>query len=75
MKLFPTRRTVKRWGIGAAIVLGVLLVLNGVMSWRTETRFRRLVAAIRQEGDPASIAELLPPAGSGGVVRPFRLVH
>jgi hypothetical protein len=60
VKLFPTRRTVKRWGIGAVIVLGVLLVLNGVMSWRTETRFRRLVAAIRQEGDPASIAELKP---------------
>lgn len=60
MKLFPTRRTVKRWGIGLVIVLGVLLMINGIMSWRTEARFQRLVENIRAEGDPASIAELKP---------------
>src|SRR5262249_21797743 len=38
---------------------------------------RALVEANRGAKDKtlASIAELLPPAGSGGVVRPFRLVH
>ncbi|MCC6493121.1 MAG: hypothetical protein IT424_08875 [Pirellulales bacterium] len=60
MKLLPTRRTVKRWGLGLGIVLGVLLVINGILAWRTETRFQRVIAAIRAEGDPASIAELKP---------------
>ncbi|RIK85911.1 MAG: hypothetical protein DCC67_03325 [Planctomycetota bacterium] len=60
VRILPTKRTVKRWGIGLAILLGVLLVVNGILAWRTETRFRRVIAAIRAEGDPASIAELKP---------------
>ncbi|WP_442481368.1 hypothetical protein [Aeoliella sp. SH292] len=61
MKLIPTKRTLKRWAIGLGIVLGLLLLVNAVMAWRTEARFRELVAAVRAEGDPASIAELAPP--------------
>jgi hypothetical protein len=60
MKIFPSRRTVKRWGIGLAILLGVLLMANGIMSWRTEARFQRIVKDIRAAGDPASIADLKP---------------
>jgi hypothetical protein len=38
---------------------------------------RALVEANRGAKDKtlAVLGELLPPAGSGGVVRPFRLVH
>lgn len=61
MKLIPTKRTVKRWAIGLGIVLGILLLVNAVLAWRTESRFEQLVAAVRAEGDPASIAELEPP--------------
>lgn len=61
MKLIPTKRTIKRWAIGLGIVLGLLLLVNAVLAWRTEARFRELVAAVRAEGDPASIAELAPP--------------
>lgn len=60
MKIFPSRRTVKRWGIALAILLGVLLIVNGIMSWRTEARFRRIIKEIRAAGDPASIADLKP---------------
>lgn len=61
MKLLPTKRTVKRWAIGLGILLGVLLLVNAVLAWRTESRFQQLVESIRAEGDPASIAELAPP--------------
>lgn len=61
MKLLPTSRTVKRWAIGLGIVLGILLLVNAVLAWRTESRFEQLVVAVRAEGDPASIAELEPP--------------
>jgi hypothetical protein len=60
MKLWPTRRTLKRWGIGIAIVLGLLLTANWVMAWRTAARESAVKAAVRAAGDPASIADLKP---------------
>lgn len=60
MRIWPSRRTVKRWGIGLAIVLGLLLVANAFMAWRVELRFKAKIAAIHAAGDPASIAELKP---------------
>lgn len=60
MRLFPSRRTAKRWGIGAGIVLGALLLLNAFMSWRINSQFAARIAAIRAAGDPASIADLKP---------------
>jgi hypothetical protein len=60
MKIFPSRRTVKRLGIGVAILLGGALIVNGFFSWRTEARFRRIIRDIRAAGDPASIADLKP---------------
>ena len=60
MQLRPSKRTLKRLGIGAALIVGLLLVVNAFMSWRVETRFQAKVEAIRAAGDPASIAELKP---------------
>jgi hypothetical protein len=60
MKLLPTRRTVKRWGIGLGILLGVLLLVNGFFSWQTNRRFNAKIEAIRAAGYPASIADLKP---------------
>jgi hypothetical protein len=60
MRIMPTRRTVKRWGIGIAIVLGVLLIANAIMAWQTSARENALKASIRAQGDPASIADLKP---------------
>ena len=53
------------------------LVTDPVGRARLGAAARALVEANRgaQDKTLASIAELLPPAGSGGVVRPFRLVH
>jgi len=53
------------------------LVTDPVGRARLGAAARALVEANRGAKDKtlASIAELLPPAGSSGVVRPFRLVH
>ena len=53
MKLIPTKRTLKRCVIGFGILLGLVLLINAVLAWRTESRFEQLVAAVRAEGDPA----------------------
>lgn len=60
MRLFPTKRTVTRWGIAAGILLGVLLLVNGFFSWRVNSEFDARIAAIRAAGAPASIADLKP---------------
>lgn len=60
MRIWPAKRTVKRWGIGAGILLGALLVVNGFFSWRVNSQFNAKIAAIRAEGAPASIADLNP---------------
>ena len=62
MRIWPSRRTVKRWGIGIAIVVGLLLIANGVMAWRFDRKLAAKIVAIRAAGDPASIADLKPVA-------------
>lgn len=52
----------KRIGWVLLALVGLLLVGNAVMSWRVESQFASRVEAIRKGGDPASIAELAPPA-------------
>ena len=47
---------------------------GGRGSARRRARWSKRIAAPRTRRS-RSIAELLPPAGAGGVVRPFRLVH
>jgi 3-deoxy-D-manno-octulosonic-acid transferase len=53
------------------------LVIDPVRRARLGAAARALVEANRGAKDKTLevIAELLPPAGAGGVVRPFRLVH
>ena len=60
MRIFPSKRTVKRWVIGAAILVAIALIANGFMAWLTEHRLQTRIAAIRAAGDPASIADLAP---------------
>lgn len=60
MKFTFTKRTLKRWGLGLGILVGVALLVNAGLAWSVESRFEQLVAAVRNEGDPASIEELAP---------------
>jgi hypothetical protein len=60
MRIFPTKRMVKRWAIGAAILVAIALIANGFMAWLTEHQLQTRIAAIRAAGDPASIADLAP---------------
>ena len=60
MRIWPTKRWWKRIAIGAAIVVALALIANGVMAWWTEHRLQARIAAIRAAGDPASIADLAP---------------
>ena len=55
----------------------VMLLADPVRRARLGAAARALVEANRGAKDKtlAVIADLLPPAGVGGVVRPFRLVH
>lgn len=50
----------KRIAWGLAIVVGLLLVANAVMSWRTEARLNVMRRTVRAAGDPASIGDLKP---------------
>lgn len=58
MRIWPR----KRFLIGLAVIVGMLLVVNAFLAWRAEWRLGSRIAAIRAEGDPASIAELAPEA-------------
>lgn len=60
MKLFPSKRRLKRIGIGLGIVVGVLFIVNGIFALWTERQWQNRLAAIRAAGDPASIADLAP---------------
>jgi hypothetical protein len=60
MRIWPTKRFWKRLAIGAAILVALALIANGLMAWRVDHRLQTLIAAIRVAGDPASIADLAP---------------
>jgi hypothetical protein len=60
VRIFPSKRTVKRWAIGAAILIALALIANGFMVWLTDHRLQTRIAAIRAAGNPASIADLAP---------------
>lgn len=60
MRVFPSKRRLKRLGIGIAILIALVLIANGLMAWRTDRRLQARLDAIRAAGDPASIAELAP---------------
>jgi hypothetical protein len=60
MRIWPTRRSWKRIGLGFVILVAIALVSNGFMAWWTEHRLQSRIAAIRAAGDPASTADLAP---------------
>jgi hypothetical protein len=60
MRILPTNRGWKRIGIGLAILVGLALLANGLMVWRTEARLQSILAEIRAAGEPASLADLAP---------------
>jgi hypothetical protein len=60
MRLFPTKRGWKRLGIGLAVIVALALIANGFMVWRTEARLQAILAKIRANGDPVSLADLAP---------------
>jgi hypothetical protein len=66
----------KRVGWVVLGLVGALLVTNAFMSWRIDREFESRVAAIRDAGDPASIADLKPkpmPADENAAVHLDRL--
>ncbi len=60
MRIWPTNRFWKRLAIGAAIVVALALIANGLVAWWVEHQLQTKIAAIRAAGDPASIADLAP---------------
>lgn len=62
MQIFGSGRRLKRLAIGLVVLIALLLIANGFMAWRTESRFRSVIASIRVANEPASIRELAPPA-------------
>lgn len=60
MRFLPTKRFWLRLAIGLAILVAIGLILNGLMIWRTDSQLQARLAAIREAGDPASVAELAP---------------
>lgn len=60
MRIWPTKRRLKRIGIGFAIVFALLLIANGFLAWQTDRQIQRRFAAIRAAGDPATISDLAP---------------
>lgn len=64
IKLYKHR--LKRCGKWLAILFGVLIVINGVLSWNAERRLENKLAALRDAGEPTTLAELAPePAPPG----------
>src|SRR5688572_13676146 len=62
MRVFLSPRALKRLGIGLAILVAIALITNGLFAWRMNARLQAKFAAIRADGDPASISELAPQA-------------
>src|SRR5262245_34270730 len=60
LQFLRSKRFWKRFAIGLAILVAVALIVNGVMGWRIESKLQARIAAIRESGDPASIADLAP---------------
>ena len=60
MSIWLTTRRWKRIAIGLAILVAIVLIVNGVLAWRAEWQLSSRLAKIRAAGDSASIAELAP---------------
>src|SRR5688572_9727258 len=60
--MWKTERTSHRLAFGLAALVAAALLANFFFAMRAEWRLRSRLVAIRATGDPASIAELAPPA-------------
>jgi hypothetical protein len=52
------KRFLKRIAIGFGIVLGMLLIINGVLAWKAQRRLDQLIAELLAAGEPTSLADL-----------------
>jgi hypothetical protein len=60
MRCWPTRRIWLRLAIGIGFVIGIALIGNAFMAWRTDQWLEAKIASIRAAGDPATIGDLAP---------------
>jgi hypothetical protein len=54
-----SKRLLKRIAIGFALVIGLLLVINGILAWIAQHRLDQRIAEIRAAGDPALLPDLV----------------
>jgi len=54
------KRVFKRAAIGFALIAAVLLIINGVLAWRAQSRWDAKLAVLRAAGDPVSLADVAP---------------
>jgi len=54
------KRIMKRLAIGFAILVAVLLIINGAYSWHTGHQLEQRLAKLRAAGEPTTFAELAP---------------
>ena len=52
------KRVLKRLGIGLAILIAVLLIINGAYSWHTGRQLEQRLAKLRAAGEPWSMVWL-----------------
>jgi hypothetical protein len=55
-----SKRLFKRIGIGFGLVIGVLLVINGILAWTVRHRLDQKIAELHAAGEPALLADLAP---------------
>ncbi len=55
-----SKRLIKRVAIGFGIVVGLLLIVNGVLAWMAQRRLDKKIAELRAAGEPTSLADLAP---------------
>ncbi|NOY29725.1 MAG: hypothetical protein GXP28_05980 [Planctomycetes bacterium] len=54
------KRIMKRLAIGFAILVAMLLIVNGAYSWHTGRQLEQRLAKLRAAGEPTTFAELAP---------------
>lgn len=55
-----SKRLLKRIAIGFGLLVGLLLIVNGILAWSAQRRLDQKIAELRAAGEPASLADLAP---------------
>ena len=55
------KKILKRTGIIMGVLVVIILAVNACFVWSTGARLERQLAAIREAGDPVSLADLARP--------------